>query len=316
MPLITDLLQAAALTSDMWFHPCRDIPHDWVCLNDVSPLDKPVLLPTERTLHTLPSGQLLDWEWSHGPDYWDSQHLWQGYIPQLNNPVLLGPHAWVYSFDNTPNKVVRNPVSTPVYLLEPVQKNMKATCELAAKLHDMVISQYRSPRFRPPPIPATNWIPWPHGATKMLLDRRWESCREILDILGFVLYTLALYLNWCLKAWPPGFFREIDRWQLFSSHRRGVIVDPASIWSTSIIDFVRNRAPVHYPWRDEWTADPPHMLDPYSFTMHQFDLWEQSGGPSSLEGKSSALLQRPPPNCGTSSRKGAFAGHGGLVGPT
>jgi hypothetical protein len=295
MSSIADVLRAVALTCDAWFRPCRDVPYDWVCLNDASPLTKPVPLSLERGNRTLPGGQLMDWEWSRNPDYWDSQHPWRGYIPQLDSPVSLGPHAWVFIFDGAPNQVVQDPLSTPVYLLESVQKNMRATCEIAANLRDMVLSQYGTPRFKPPPAPATNWIPRPHGVTKMLLDKRWESRREILDILGFTLYALALDPEWRLKAWPPAFFKEIDRWQLSSSHRRGVIVDPASIQSTSIIDFVRNRVPVHYPWRDEWTSDPPHMLDPYSFTTHRFDLWERSGGPSSAEDKSSALLQRPPP---------------------
>jgi hypothetical protein len=55
-----------------------------------------------------------------------------------------------------------------------------------------------------------DWIPQPHGVTKMLLDKRWESCREILDILGFTLYALALDPEWRLKAWSPAFFKEID----------------------------------------------------------------------------------------------------------
>ena len=209
--------------------------------------------------------------------------------------MSLGPHAWVFIFDGAPNQVVQDPLSTPVYLLESVQKNMKATCGIAANLRNIVLTQYGSPRFRPPPAPSTEWIYRPHGAIKMLLDRRWESHREILDILGFTLYALALDPDWRLKAWPPAFFKEIDRWQLPSSHQQGVIVDPASVQSISIVDFVRNRVPVHYPWRDEWTTDPPHMLDPYSFTTHQFDLWERSGGPSNAEDKSSALLQCLPP---------------------
>ena len=169
---------------------------------------------------------------------------------------------------------------------------MRATCEVVANLCGMVLSQYGSPHFKPPPTPATDWINRPYAVTWILLDRQWESCREIL-ILGFILYAIALDSSWCLKAWPPAFFVEIDRWQLSSSHWHGVIVDPASVQPTSIINFVHN-VPVHYPWRDEWTMDPSHMLDPYSFTIHRFDLWERSGGPSSAADKSSALLQRVP----------------------
>jgi hypothetical protein len=125
-----------------------------------------------------------------------------------------------FIFDSGPNQVVQDPLSTPVYLLESsVQKNMRATCDIAASLCDMVISQYGTPRFKPPLAPTTDWIPRPHGVTKMLLDKRWESRREILDILGFTLYTLALDPEWHLKAWPPAFFKEIDQWQLSSSHR-------------------------------------------------------------------------------------------------
>ena len=72
----------------------------------------------------------------------------------------------------------------------------------------------------------------------------------------------------------PAFFREIDHWQLPSSHQQGVIVDPALVQLISIVDVVCNCVLVHYPWRDKWTTDPPHMLDPYLFTTHQFDLWE------------------------------------------
>jgi hypothetical protein len=248
MPSIAALLWAAALTYDAWFRPCRDVPYDWVCLNDASPLTKPVPLPSERDNRTLPGGQLLGWEWSRYPDYWDNQYPWRGHIPQLDNPVSLGPHAWVFIFDSTPNQVVQDPLSTPVYLLESVQKNMRATCEVVTNLRNMVLSQYGSPSFKPPPVPATDWIHRPHGVTRMLLDRRWEFRREILDILGFVLYALVLDPGWRLKAWPPAFFTEIDHWQLSSSHRRGVIVDPTLVQPASIVDFIRNRVPVHYPW--------------------------------------------------------------------
>jgi hypothetical protein len=184
--------------------------------------------------------------------------------------MSLGPHTWVFIFNSAPNQVVQDPSSTPVYLLKSVQKKMRATCKVVANLHNMVLLQYRSPSFKPPPAPATDWIHWPHSVTRMLLDRRWESHREILDILGFILYTLALDPGWRLKAWPPAFFTEIDHWQLSSSHRHGVIVDPTLVQPASIIDFVCNCIPVHYPWREEWTTDPPHMLDPYSFTTHRF----------------------------------------------
>jgi hypothetical protein len=124
MPSIADLLRAAALTFDAWFRPCSDVPYDWVCLNDASPLTKPVPLPSERDNRTLPGGQLLSWEWSRNPDYWDNQYPWRGYIPQPDNPASLGPHAWVFIFDGAPNQVVQDPSSSPVYLLESVQKNM------------------------------------------------------------------------------------------------------------------------------------------------------------------------------------------------
>jgi hypothetical protein len=93
----------------------------------------------------------------------------------------LGPHAWVFIFDSAPSQVIQDPSSTPVYLLESVQKNMKATCDIAANLLNIVISQYGSSRLKPPPAPATDWILRPHGVTKMLLDRRCESRIVQLD---------------------------------------------------------------------------------------------------------------------------------------
>ena len=85
--------------------------------------------------------------------------------------MLLGPHVWVFISDSAPNQVVKDPSSTPVYLLESVQKNMRATCEVVANLHGMVLSQYGSPRFKPPPAPTTDWINQPYTVTRILLDR-------------------------------------------------------------------------------------------------------------------------------------------------
>ena len=171
MPSIADLLRAVALTCDAWFRPCHDVPYDWVCLNDASPLTKPVPLLSERDNRTLSGGQLRGWEWSRYPDYWDNQYPWRGYIPQLDSPMSLGPHAWVFVSDSAPNQVVKDPSSTPVYLLESVQKNMRATCEVVANLCDMILSQYGPPHSKPPPAPATDWISWPYAITRILLDR-------------------------------------------------------------------------------------------------------------------------------------------------
>ena len=191
---------------------------------------------------TLSGGQLQGWEWSHCPDYWDNQYPWRGYIPQLDSPVSLGPHAWVFISDSASNQVVKDPSSTPVYLLESVQKN---ACNLRSSHQPLQYGSVaiRTSSFQTSP-PTTDWINWPYAITWILLDRRWESCREILDILGFVLYALALDPSWRLKAWPPAFFAEIDRWQLSSSHWHSIIVDPASVQPASIIDFICNCVPV------------------------------------------------------------------------
>ena len=92
-----DLLQAVALTCDAWFRPCHD---------------KLVPLLSERDNHTLSGSQLQGWEWSRYPDYWDNQYPWHGYIPQLDSPVSLGPHAWVFVSDSASNQVVKDPSST------------------------------------------------------------------------------------------------------------------------------------------------------------------------------------------------------------
>ena len=104
-------------------------------------------------------------------------------IKMIDNQLYLQMSKYDYSTAT---------LSTPVYLLESVQKNMCVTCEVVANLRNMVLSQYGSPCFKPPPTPATDWTNWPHAVTRILLDRQWESRREILDILGFVLYALAL----------------------------------------------------------------------------------------------------------------------------
>ena len=154
MPSIADLLRAVTLTCDMRFCPCHDVPYDWVCLN-ASPLTKPVPLPLERDNRTLSGGQLQGWEWSRYPDYWDNQYPWRGYIPQLDSPVSLGPHAWVFVSDSASNQVVKDPSSTPVYLLESVQKNMCVTCKVVTNLCNICCNTDLLVPNLPPPPPQT-----------------------------------------------------------------------------------------------------------------------------------------------------------------
>src|ERR1700677_3683978 len=290
MPSIADTLRSNGLECEAWFCPCPTALYDWVCLNDASPLTRPVPHPSVRNSRTLPGGQLSDWEWSRNPDHLDESRLWRGCIPLPDNPIALGPHAWIYAFDGPLSEVVQDPLSSPALLLFSVQRNMRATCELVAGLQSAVLETYQISRWKAPPAPSTDWISRPHGLARMLLDHRWASRWEILDILGFVLHSLLSDPTWRSKTWPSDFVPNVERFKLLTSLKRGVIVDPDTISQEAIVDMVRHRIPVHYPWPRDPPSEPMHYLDPYTFPTHRFDVWERAGGSADLSAKSTVLV--------------------------
>src|SRR3984885_3371396 len=115
-----------------------------------------------------------------------------------------------------------------------------------------MLKAYPPLEISPPPAPPTEWLEHPHGATQILLDRRWATRREILDVLGFILYQLLRDQDWHNKSWPPSFIANVDRLQLLSSRRHRVIIDPLASNPQDIVNFVHHSVPVHYPWHKDY----------------------------------------------------------------
>jgi hypothetical protein len=162
-------------------------------------------------------------------------------------------------------------------------------------MREEVPKAYPTMRISPPPAPPSDWLQHPHGIMQMLLDHQWTARREVLKVLGFILYQLLQDQNWHSKIWTPSFIANVDCLQLLSSHRCGVIINPFSTNLQDIVNFVRHHIPVHYPWRKDNPINPPHFLDPYTFPTHRFNFWETANNPMDAKTKSNALLRRPMP---------------------